>query len=56
MILFDYIINNINLELNNFEENISEIESGGVIISVLEIKYCWGIKENNIKIYILPLI
>ena len=55
MILSNYIINNTDLELSNSKKNISGIEFKNAIISTLKIKYCWGIKGNNIKIYILPL-
>ena len=39
MILFNYIIDGIDSELNNSEKNISGIGSGGVMVSALEIKY-----------------
>ena len=40
MILFNYIINNIDLELSNSEENISKIGFGSIMVFILEIKYC----------------
>ena len=55
MILSGYIIDSVDSELSNFKENISRIESGNMIISALEIKYCWDIKGNNIEIHISSL-
>ena len=55
IILFNYVINSIDLELNNFKENILRIKFENIIISTPKIKYYWGIKGNNIKIYILSL-
>ena len=56
MILSNHIINSADLESNNSKENIPKIKSKGAIISASKIKYCWGIKGNNIKIYISPSI
>ena len=56
IILSDHIINNINLELNNFKKNIFKIKFKNAIIFILKIKYYWDIKGNNIEIYILSLI
>ena len=39
MILFNYVINNIDLKLNNFEKSISGIGFRGIIVFVLGIKY-----------------
>ena len=39
MILFNYIIDNINSELNNFKKNILKIEFENIIIFILKIKY-----------------
>ena len=39
MILSGHIIDSIDLELNNFKENISRIKSGGVTVFILGIKY-----------------
>ena len=55
MILFSHIINSANSELNNSKKNIPRIKFRNVIIFILEIKYYWGIKGSNIKIYILFL-
>ena len=56
MILFGHVIDGIDSELNNSEENIFGIGSRSVMVFILGIKYYWGIKGNNIKIYILSLI
>ena len=56
MILSDYIINNIDLKLSDFEESISGIGFKGVMVFAPKIKYYWGIKGSGIKIYILSLI
>ena len=39
MILSSYIIDNIDLELNNSEENIPRIKSKNIIMSAPKIKY-----------------
>ena len=52
IILFNYIINGVDSELNNFKKNIFGIESRNTIISILRTKYHQGIKRNDIKIYI----
>ena len=54
IILFNHIIDNIDLKLNNSKENILKIGFKNVIISTLKIKYYQSIKGNNIKIHILP--
>ena len=54
IILSNYIIDGIDLELNNSKKNILGIGSGDIIISTPETKYYWDIKGNNIKIYISP--
>ena len=56
IILFNYIINSVDLESSDSEKNIFKIRSGDTIASAPKIKYCRGIKENNIKIYILSSI
>ena len=56
MILFNYIIDNIDLELNNFKKNNFGIKFGNIIVFILKTKYYQGIKGNNIKIYVLSLI
>ena len=56
MILSSYIINSADSELSNSKENILRIGFRDIIISILEIKYYWDIKGNNIKIHISFLI
>ena len=39
MILSSYVIDNVDLELNDFEENIRRIEFKNIIIFILKTKY-----------------
>ena len=54
IILFSYIIDNIDLKLNNSKKNNSKIGFKNIIISISKIKHHQDIKGNNIKIYISP--
>ena len=54
MILFDHIIDNVDLKSNNSKESIPGIEFGDMMVSAPKTKYCWGIKGNNIEICVPP--
>ena len=56
MILSGYIIDDIDLKLNNSKKNIFGIKFRGAMVFVLEIKYYWGIKKSDIEIYVSSLI
>ena len=51
-----YVIDDTDLELNDFKENIPRIGFRDTMVSAPGIKYRWSIKGNNIEIYVLSLI